>query len=94
MKRAKIKKKRKAAEPADIRQIAYKVINKERAKMQEENLDKILNYILPVISAAYKGELRLSNEQLNKANKGFERYMDWLDEGVISLEDIKRVLED
>lgn len=92
MKRAKPPKKKKV-DIADVKQIAMQHINRERYSMQKENMDKLMNLVLPVVSLACKDELKLTHTQLERVNKRFERYMDNLGDGLVSVDDVYRNLE-
>jgi hypothetical protein len=63
-------------------------------KKLEEEAERLSENIYPVILLACKDECRLTMEQVNKLDKRIERYLRYIGEGLVGLDDIKASLQE
>lgn len=67
--------------------------NAERRKAVRQVTDDVVGYILPLFYIAMKDELGLSVEEVRRVKETVDRYSDYLSQGLITFNDIKKDLK-
>ena len=65
----------------------------ERKKEVHQITNDVIGYMLPIFYIAMKDELNLSVEDVRRVKNRIDRYSDYISQGLISFNDIKRDLK-
>lgn len=65
----------------------------ERRKMVHQATNDAIGYMLPIFYISLKDELHLSVEEVRRVKARIDRYSDYISQGLISFNDIKRDLK-
>lgn len=65
----------------------------ERKKEVHQITNDVIGYMLPIFYIAMKDELNLSVEDVRMVKNRIDRYSDYISQGLISFNDIKRDLK-
>lgn len=75
-----------------MKRVKTKHKNSEKKKMIREATNDAIGYMLPIFYISMKDELGLSVEEVRKVKDRIDRYSDYLSQGLISFNDIKKDL--
>lgn len=76
-----------------MKRVKTKHKNAERRKAVRQVTDDVVGYILPLFYIAMKDELGLSVEEVRRVKETVDRYSDYLSQGLITFNDIKKDLK-
>lgn len=76
-----------------MKRVKTKHQNAERRKAVRQVTDDVVGYILPLFYIAMKDELGLSVEEVRRVKETVDRYSDYLSQGLITFNDIKKDLK-
>lgn len=77
-----------------MKRVKTKHQNAERRKAVRQVTDDVVGYILPLFYIAMKDELGLSVEEVRRVKGTVDRYSDYLSQGLITFNDIKKNLKE
>lgn len=77
-----------------MKRVKTKHKNAERRKAVRQVTDDVVGYILPLFYIAMKDELGLSVEEVRRVKETVDRYSDYLSQGLITFNDIKKGFEE
>ena len=65
----------------------------DRRKMVHQATNEAIGYMLPIFYISLKDELHLSVEEIRRVKNRIDRYSDYISQGLISFNDIKKDLK-
>lgn len=65
----------------------------DRRKMVHQATNEAIGYMLPIFYISMKDELHLSVEEIRRVKNRIDRYSDYISQGLISFNDIKKDLK-
>lgn len=77
-----------------MKRVKTKHQNAERRKAVRQVTNDVVGYMLPLFYIAMKDELGLSVEEVRRVKKTVDRYSDYLSQGLITFNDIKKNLKE
>lgn len=77
-----------------MKRVKTKHQNAERRKAVRQVTNDVVGYMLPLFYIAMKDELGLSVEEVRRVKETVDRYSDYLSQGLITFNDIKKNLKE
>lgn len=76
-----------------MKRVKTKHKGSERRKMVRQITNNAIGYMLPILYVSMKDELNLSVEEVRRVKVRIDRYSDYISQGLISFNDIKKDLK-
>lgn len=76
-----------------MKRVKTKHKRSERRKMVRQITNNAIGYMLPILYVSMKDELNLSVEEVRRVKVRIDRYSDYISQGLISFNDIKKDLK-